>query len=79
MYATAGNCFVRSGVTKMPEMTTSHFFAARAGSRPENAVCTNVAVPPISFAIAAAMSMSKPTGLPAVVVDSIGGKVGSSQ
>ena len=42
-------------------------------------MCTNVAVPPICFPIAAAMSMSKPTGLPAVVVDSIGGKVGSSQ
>ena len=79
MYGTAGNCLVRSCVTKMPESTTSHFFAPSAGNRPLNAVCWNLAVPPICLAIAAAMSMSKPMGLPAVVVDSIGGNVGSSQ
>ena len=53
--------------------------AESAGSSPGNAVWTNVALPPQSVAIAFAMSMSKPTGLPDVVFDSIGGKVGSSQ
>src|SRR5438132_3760634 len=79
MEGTAGNCFTRSGVTKMPLITMLHFLAARAGSRPGNAVCTNVAFTFHSFPIAFAMSMSKPTGLPLVVVDSMGGNVGSSQ
>jgi hypothetical protein len=79
MYATAGNFAVRSGVMKMPLITMLHFFAASAGSRPGKAVLTNVAFTFQSFPIAFAMSMSKPIGLPDVVFDSIGGKVGSSQ
>ena len=79
MYRTAGNLAVRSGVTKMPLMTTWHLCAARAGSRPVNAVPTKVAFTRQSFAIAFAMSMSNPTGLPLVVFDSIGGKLGSLQ
>ena len=79
MYGAAGNFAVRSGVMKMPLITMLHFFAARAGSRPGNAVPTNFALTFQSLPIAFAMSMSKPTGLPAVVFDSIGGNVGSSQ
>ena len=56
-----------------------HFLAPSAGSSPGNAVLTNVAFTFQSFPIAFAMSMSKPIALPAVVFDSIGGKVGSSQ
>src|SRR5690348_2419718 len=63
----------------MPLITMLHFFAASAGSSPGNAVWTKVAFTFQSFPIAFAMSMSKPTGLPLVVVDSIGGDVGSSQ
>src|SRR5207247_2041384 len=79
MYRTAGNLAVRFGVTKMPLMTTWHLCAARAGSRPVNAVPTKVAFTRQSFAIAFAMSMSNPTGLPLVVFDSIGGKRASCQ
>src|SRR6266571_763453 len=79
MYATAGNCFTRSGVMKMPLITTSQRFAPSAGSKPANELNTNFGLTPQSFAIAAAMSMSKPTGFPDVVVDSIGGNVGLSQ
>src|SRR3954451_11470184 len=50
-----------------------------AGSRPGNAVWTNFAFTFQTFAMAFAMSMSKPMGLPPVVVDSIGGNVGSLQ
>src|SRR5712691_8025331 len=64
---------------KMPLITTSHLCESRAGSRPGNAVWTNFAFTFQSFAITPARSMSKPTGLPLVVVDSIGGKVGSLQ
>ena len=35
MYAIAGNCFVRSGVMKMPLITTSQRCAPRAGRSPE--------------------------------------------
>src|SRR5205085_11201921 len=56
-----------------------HVCAARAGSRPVNAVPTKVACTRQSFAIAFAMSTSNPTGLPLVVFDSIGGKLGSLQ
>src|SRR5205823_8304235 len=38
MYATAGNCAVRAGVTKIPLITMLHFFAPSAGSSPGNAV-----------------------------------------
>src|SRR5919197_1907819 len=79
MYGTAGNFAVRSGVMKIPLITMLHFFAASAGSKPGKAVPTNFAFTFQSFAIAFAMSMSKPTGLPLVVFDSIGGNVGSSQ
>jgi hypothetical protein len=56
-----------------------HLFDASAGSRPGNAVFTNFAFTFQYFARAFAMSMSKPTGFPLVVSDSIGGKVGSLQ
>src|SRR6266700_3038320 len=79
MYGTAGNCAVRAGVTKLPLITIWHFLAANAGSKPGKAVLTNFAFTFHSFPIAFAMSMSKPIGLPAVVFDSIGGNVGSSQ
>src|SRR4051794_30895247 len=79
MYETAGNCFVRSGVMKMPLITTSHRFAPSAGSRPENDEKTYFAVPPICLASAFAKSMSKPVGLPPVVAFSMGGNVGLSQ
>src|SRR5919204_2335631 len=64
---------------KIPLITTVHFFAPSAGRRPGNAVWTNFAFTFHSLAIAFAMSMSKPMGLPAAVFDSIGGNVGSLQ
>src|ERR671936_591355 len=64
---------------KIPLMTMLHFFDPSAGSRPGNAVWTNVALTFQSFAIALARSTSKPIGLPAAVFDSIGGNVGSLQ
>jgi hypothetical protein len=79
MYVTAGNCFVRSGVTKMPLITTSQRFAPSAGSRPENDEKTYVALPPSCLPSAFAKSMSNPTGFPPFVVFSIGGNVGLSQ
>src|SRR3569833_1659023 len=79
MYEIAGNCFVRSGVMKRPLLTTSQRPAESAGRRPENDEKTYVALPPICMPKAVAMSMSNPTGLPPVVVDSSGGNVGLSQ
>ena len=64
---------------KMPLITTSQRFAPRAGSRPPNELKTNCGLTFHSLAIAAAMSMSNPTGLPLAVFDSIGGNVGLSQ
>src|SRR5258707_13886280 len=77
MYDTTPACFVRSGVMKMPLITASHFFAFSAGMRPGNAVLAADAVPPHVLASATAMSASKPTILPLVVVYSIGGNDGS--
>src|SRR5512141_3224565 len=79
MYATAGKLLVRSGVMKMPLITMLHFLAASPGSSPGKAVCTKFAFTFQSFPIAFAMSTSKPTGLPEVVADSMGGNVGSLQ
>ena len=79
MYDTAGACFVRSGVMKMPLITASHFFAASAARRPGNAVFDATAVAPHVAASFVAMSTSKPMILPLVVVYSIGGNVGSVQ
>src|SRR2546428_7684921 len=62
----------------MPLITTSHRFAPRAGRRPPNELNTNFGLTFHRFAIAPAMSMSKPTTLPAFVLDSIGGEVGLS-
>src|SRR6476646_8313056 len=77
MYDTTPACFWRSGVMKLPLITASHFFAFNAGISPGNAVFDAEAVPPHVFASATAMSASKPTILPLVVVYSIGGNVGS--
>src|SRR4051794_41286676 len=77
MYETTPACFLRSGVMKMPLITTSHFFALSAGMRPGNAVLTGRAVSPHVFASADAMSTSKPVILPLVVASSIGGDGGS--
>src|SRR3954447_13133114 len=64
---------------KMPLITASQRFAFSAGSRPGKAVFVAAPVAPQVFASAAAMSTSKPTILPLVVVYSIGGNVGSVQ
>src|SRR4051794_41867029 len=79
MYETTPACFLRSGVMKMPLITTSHFFALSAGMRPGNAVLTGRAVSPHVFASADAMSTSKPVILPLVVASSIGGDGGTVQ
>src|SRR5512144_1660391 len=79
MYLTAPACFRRSGVTKMPLITASHFFALRAGMRPGNAVFTGFAVAPNVFASAEAMSTSKPLIAPLEATYSIGGNDGSVQ
>src|SRR5262245_62969037 len=79
MYGTAGACFTRSGVTKMPLITVSHFFAPSAGIRPGNAVLFALALAPHVFASASAMSTSKPLILPLDEASSIGGNVGSVQ
>src|SRR5438445_8426952 len=79
MYGTAGYCFTRSGVMKIPLITTSHLLAPSAGRSPPNELKTNVDLTFQSFAIAFAMSTSKPTTLPELVFDSNGGKVGLSQ
>src|SRR5436190_11570737 len=79
MYGTAGYCLTRSGVMKMPLITTSQRFAPSAGRRPPKELNTNFGLTFQCFAIAFAMSMSKPTSLPEVVLDSIGGNVGLSQ
>src|SRR5207253_9605128 len=79
MYGTAGYCLTRSGVTKIPLMTTSHLLAPGAGRSPPGQLKTNVGLTFHSFAIAFAMSTSKPTSLPELVFDSNGGKVGLSQ
>ena len=79
MYGTAGNVFKRSGVTKIPLITIVQRLAASPGSRPVKPVWTNFAFTFQSFPIAFAMSMSNPTGVPAVVFDSSGGNVGSLQ
>ena len=64
---------------KIPLITTVQRLAARAGSSPGKPVSTNFALIFQFFAIAFAMSMSNPTALPAAVLYSIGGKVGSLQ
>ncbi len=64
---------------KIPLITMLHFLEASAGRRPGKLVCTNFAFTFQSFATAFARSMSNPTGLPAAVFDSMGGKVGSLQ
>src|SRR5437762_4061957 len=79
MYETTPACFTRSGVTKMPLITASHFFAFSAGIKPGNAVFTGFEVAPHVFASALAMSMSKPLIAPLVDASSIGGNVGSVQ
>src|SRR5262245_64173129 len=79
MYGTAGACLVRSGVTKMPLITASHFFALSAGIRPGNAVLFAFAFAPHVFASASAMSTSKPLIAPLDEASSIGGNVGSVQ
>src|SRR5579885_3458727 len=79
MYSKAENCFVRSGVMKMPLITTSQRLAPSAGRSPANEEKTNVALPPICPARSFAKSMSKPVGFPPAVEFSIGGKDGLSQ
>src|SRR5882672_2738076 len=79
MYVTAPACFTRSGVTKMPLITVSHFFDVSAGIRPGKAVLTGFAEIPQCAAIAFAMSTSKPKMAPLDFVISIGGNVGSVQ
>ena len=69
----------RSGVMNIPLITTVHLFAARPGSRPGKPVSTNFALIFQFFAIAFARSMSNPTALPAAVLYSMGGNVGSLQ
>src|SRR5215210_2587377 len=64
---------------KIPLITMLHFLDASPGSSPGKAVWTNFALTFQYFAIALAMSTSNPTGLPAAVVDSMGGNVGSLQ
>ena len=64
---------------KMPLITTVHLLASSAGSSPGKPVSTNFALTFQFFAIAFAMSTSNPTALPAGVLYSIGGKVGSLQ
>ena len=79
MYPAAPACFSRSGVTKMPLITASHFFASSAGMRPGKAVFTAFAVAPQVLASAVAMSTSKPEIAPLGDASSMGGNVGSVQ
>ena len=79
MYVTAPACFSRSGVTKMPLITASHFFPLRAAIKPGKAVLSAFAPLPNVAASFVAISTSKPMMFPLVVVYSIGGNVGSVQ
>src|SRR6266568_1314319 len=76
---TAGACFRRSGVTKIPLITASHFFALSAGISPGNGVFTGFELAPHVFASADAMSTSNPLIAPLGEASSIGGNVGSVQ
>src|SRR6476619_249236 len=64
---------------KMPLITMVHLLASRAGRSPGKPVSTNFALIFQFFAIAFARSTSNPTALPAGVLYSMGGKVGSLQ
>src|SRR5439155_16373078 len=76
---TAGACFRRSGVTKIPLITASHLFALSAGISPGNGVFTGFELAPHVFASAVATSTSNPLIVPLEEASSIGGNVGSVQ